>query len=126
MNSDINKKLQELKIEDFIWLIYIGIIFFSWYSNSLERDYFINKNIKSKDKYQKIMIGIFSILVIVYLYFLIDSYDSLKSLKDTDSSKTKKLTSLSFIASVLIFISGLIFLYVSIEDNTLDVEVAFN
>ena len=36
MNYDeLNKKLEELKIEDFIWVIYIGIIVLSWYSNSL-------------------------------------------------------------------------------------------
>ena len=42
MNYDeLNRKLKQLKAEDFIWLIYIGIIIMSWYSNSLERKYFI-------------------------------------------------------------------------------------
>ncbi len=124
--SDIDKRLKELKIEDFIWIIYIGIIFFSWYSNSLERKFYLNNDELSKKKYRKIMTIIFSILVVVYLYFLKDSYDGLVSLMKSDTNKKKNLTTLSFIASLMIFISGLIFLYISLEDDDLNVEIAFN
>ena len=127
MNYDtLNDKLKQLKIEDYIWVIYIGIIILSWYSNSLERNYFLTNNKISKDKYNNIMVLIFSILLIVYLYFLKDSYDSLKDLKDSDSKEKKDLVYLSFIASLLIFISGAIFLYIALVDNDLNVEIAFN
>lgn len=124
--NELNEKLSQLKIEDFIWLVYIVIIFMSWYSNSLERKYFLVNDLKSKEQYRKIMITIFSILIIVYLYFLIDSYKDLKSIKYNDSSKKKKLTFFSFIGSLLILISGFIFLYIAILDEELDVELAFN
>lgn len=125
-NEELQNKLKELSIEDFIWLIYIGIIFMSWFANSLERDYFINNNEESKNKYRNIMIIIFSILVVVYTYFFKDSLDDVKNLKTTDSQNKKNLISLSFIASALILISGLIFLYIAIEDEELNVELAFN
>ena len=115
--SELNEKLKQLKIEDFIWLIYIGIIFLSWYSNELERKYFIYKDNNSKEKYQKIMILIFSILVIIYFYFLSDSYKGLTSLKPNASNKKKELAYLSFIASLFILISGLMFLYIALEDD---------
>ena len=70
MNTEIENRLKDIKIEDLIWIIYLGIIFLSFYSNNLEKDYFVNNNEESKEKYRKIMILIFSILVIVYLYFL--------------------------------------------------------
>lgn len=39
MNHDeLSRKLKQLKTEDFIWLIYIGIIIMSWYSNNLEKN----------------------------------------------------------------------------------------
>ena len=127
MNYDeLNKKLKQLKTEDFIWLIYIGIIILSWYSNSLERKYFICNDLKSKEKYRKTMIIIFSILIVVYFYFLKDSYNDFKNLKACDPSKKQNLIFLSFIASLLIFISGLIFLYIAYKDESLDVELAFN
>jgi len=124
--ESLDRKLEQLKIEDFIWLIYIFIILLSWYSNTLERKYFINNDLESKEKYRKIMIFIFSVLIIVYLYFLKDLYKDLQNLNDNDSPKTKSLIYLSFIASFLIVISGVIFLYIAIEDKDLNVELAFN
>ena len=126
MSGELDEKLKELKTEDFIWLIYIGIIFLSWYSNYLERNYFLYNDLISKDKYRKTLILIFSILLVVYLYFLKDSIDSINKLKPTDSKKKKDLAYLSFIGSLLITISGVIFLYIAIVDDNIDVELAFN
>lgn len=127
MNYDeIQDRLKEIKTEDFIWIIYIGIIFFSWYSNSLERKYFKYNDLESKEKYREIMIIIFIVLTIIYLYFLKDSIDSIRNLKETDTDKKKTLVYLSFIASLLIFISGIIFLFIAISDEEVDVELAFN
>lgn len=124
--NEIDRKLKQLRIEDFIWFIYIGIIVMSWYSNHLERKYFVYNDFESKEKYQKIMIFIFSILIIVYLYFLKDSYNDIKNINKCDSNKKKKLTYLSFLGSLFIALSGFIFLYIAIADEELDVEIAFN
>lgn len=124
--KDLSEKLNQLKVEDYTWLIYIGIIFTSWYANTLERKYFIYNDLVSKDKYRRIMIFIFSILIIVYLYFLKDSFDDIKNLGYYDTEEKKNLTYLSFIASLLIAISGFIFLYIAIKDEEIDVELAFN
>ncbi|MBQ8659515.1 MAG: hypothetical protein IJ475_01590 [Bacilli bacterium] len=125
-DEELNEKLRQLEIEDFIWFVYIGIIVLSWYSNSLERKYFVENDLRSKEEYRAIIILIFSILIVVYLYFLYDAYQSVKGLKDTDSEKKKNLVKLSFIGSLLIAISGFIFLYIAIEDEDLNVELAFN
>ena len=90
--NDVEKRLKELKIEDFIWVIYIGIIFFSWIANDLERKYFVNNDLLSKDKYRNIQTIIFSILLIVYIYFLYESIEDIKNIKDTDTEKKKILT----------------------------------
>ena len=124
--EELDNKLKQLNIEDFIWVIYLGIIFLSWYSNSLERKYYIFNDNISKEKYRSIIILVFSILIVVYLYFLKDSYDSIKNIKPTDSNKKKELLYLSFYASFLIAISGAIFLYIALTDEDLNVELAFN
>ena len=126
MNYDINERLKEINTEDFIWIIYLGIIALSFYSNSLEKKFFLYNDIKSREKYQKIIIFIFSILIIVYLYFLKSSVDSIRSLKETDSDEKKNLTYLSFLASLLIAISGFLYLYIAFKDKDLDIELAFN
>lgn len=124
--ESLNKKLKQLKIEDFIWIIYIGIIFMSWYANSLEKKYFIYNDLVSREKYRKMMIFIFSILIVIYFYFLKDSYDDVKNINPCESDEIKNLTFLSYIGSLLIFVSGLIFLYIAIKDEELNVELAFN
>lgn len=127
MNSaEINKKLKELDKEDFIWLIYIGIIFASWYSNVFERRYFIYNDLRAKEKYRKITIGIFAILTVIYAYFLNDAKNAVERLNSYDSNQKKELTKLAFIGSFFILISGIIFFYISLKDENIDVEIAFN
>ena len=117
--DDLNRKLKQLKVEEFIWIIYVGIIILSFYSNNLERKYFISNDIDSREKYRKTMIIIFSILIVVYLYFLKDSYDDLKTINSYDSENKKNLLYLSFLGSLFIFVSGLIFLYIVIKDGAI-------
>ena len=71
------------------------------------------------------MLLIFSILVIVYFRIL---KDSLRGVKKTSylNNKVSKLNKLSFIGSLLVFISGIIFLYIIYNDTDIDVEIAFN
>ena len=71
------------------------------------------------------MLLIFSILVIVYFRIL---KDSLRNVKKTSylNNKVSKLNKLSFIGSLLVFISGIIFLYIIYNDTYIDVEIAFN
>lgn len=126
MSDDVTNRLRELNTEDFIWVIYLGIIFFSYVANHEERKYFLIKDKNAKENYRTIMIFIFVTLIIIYLYFLKDSLASLKNLKDNASDKEKYLNYLSFIASLLIFISGIIFLYIAVSDEDINVELAFN
>ena len=125
-SSSIHEKLKQLETEDFIWFLYLGIIFLSFYSNALEKDYFLFQNNISKKKYQEVMIFIFSLLNIVYFYFFLDAKKSINNLKPWDSSKKKNLNWLSYMASTLICISGILFLYIAIQDKDFDVELAFN
>lgn len=124
--NELNERLNQLRTEDFIWIIYIGIIFMSWIANSLERNYFLTNNLESKEKYRRLMILIFVIAILVYIYFLKDSADDLRKLKPSDTKEKKQLTFLSFVGSVLIAVSGFIFLYIAIKDEDIDVELAFN
>ena len=126
MNREVVDRLKEISNEDFIWIIYLGIIFLSFYSNSIERKFFLTGDTSLKSEYRKIIIFIFSILIIVYLYFVQDAYNSVKKLKTFDSERKKQLTYLALFASVLIAVSGAIFLYIALKDENIDIELAFN
>ena len=124
MNNTIQKRLNQISMENNIWIIYLFIIGFSFYANHLERDYFLTQNKKSKDNYQLINACIFTVLILVYSYFEKDALDSYKQKNKTEKQKT--FDDLSLFATTLVLISGFIFLYIIIEDNDLDAEVAFN
>ena len=125
MNDRLDK-LKDIEIENKIWIIYIGIIILSWYANSKEKTFLLYNDEKTKKEYQNLLILIFSILVIIYYYIAKDSYDKLININEFDSDKKKHLLYLSFIASFLILISGIIFLNIAIQDDQIDVELAFN
>lgn len=119
-------RLEDIKIENFVWVIYIGIIILSWYANSKEVNYLLYNDEESRQEYQNLLILIFSILFIIYFYFAKDSYKNYLNLSIYDSEKKKQLTFASFIGSLLILISGVIFLYIAIVDENIDTEIAFN
>lgn len=119
-------RLEDIKIENYIWIIYIGIIILSWYSNSKEKKYLLYNDEQSKKEYQNLIILIFTILVIIYYYFAKSSYEDYKELNYNDSEKKKNLQLASLIGSVLILISGIIFLIIAIMDEDIDIELAFN
>lgn len=118
-------RLNDIKTENIIWVIYIGIIVLSFIANNYETNYIKYNDNKSKDDYRNLMLLIFSILVIVYFRIL---KDSLRDVKKTSylNNKVSKLNKLSFIGSLLVFISGVIFLYIIYNDTDIDVEIAFN
>ena len=120
MQSNL-EKLKEIQIEDLIWCIYIVLILLSIYSNHFEKRYYLYNDIKSKEDYRKLNIFIFSVAVIIYLYFVDDGY---KSLINSKTPKEKDLNTLNFTASTLILIGGLIFLYIAITDEDLNTEIA--
>jgi len=120
MNQNIEKRIKQINIEDNIWILYIGIILLSFLSNYYEKDYFLKKNLKSKEIYRKMNILIFTTLLIVYAYFEKESLSSL------NSTQKNKYTDLTFIGTTAVLISGLIFLYIAIVDTDLEEEIAFN
>lgn len=125
MNSKLDR-LQDIRIENYIWVIYIIIIFISWYANSKEKKFILYNDEVSRREYQNLLVLIFSILLIIYYYFTKSSYDDLNELTINDGNKKIILTYASFIASLLILISGMIFLTIAIMDEEIDVELAFN
>ena len=124
MNYDINKRLDLIRTENYIWILYLFIIGFSFYANHLEKDFFLTNNIKSKNTYRLINAAIFVVLILVYSYF---EKEAILSFFDNDrSDKQKKLDNLSFMATTFVLISGFLFLYIVLEDDELLEEVAFN
>lgn len=87
--SEKEERLKDIKTENAIWVVYIGIIILSWYANSKEKHFVLYNDEKSKKEYQNLMILIFSVLVIAYYYFAKDSLKDYQKLTPFDSKKKK-------------------------------------
>lgn len=126
MNSQTYERLRKIEIENFIWVIYLGIIALSFYANEVEKDYFLNNDKEKLKIYRVVEIIIFSILLIIYIYFVWDSYKEVINLNFNSSRKQIEYSYLIFVAAIAMLISGIILLYVVIDDKNIDAEVAFN
>ena len=85
--NDKLKRLEDIKIENIVWIIYIGIIILRWYANSKEKKYLLYNDLLSKKEYQNLLILIFTILVIIYFYFAKSGYEDILNLTSYDSPK---------------------------------------
>lgn len=117
--------LRTIEIENYIWIIYLVIIFLSFMANKEEVNYFINNDMQSKSNYRKLIIIIFSIVLGIYYYFFVSGYKTYKSLSPYDTESKKFFETINFIADFLILISGVIFLFIAIFDKELETEIAF-
>ena len=120
MNNYKLNRIKQINIENNIWIIYFIIIGLSYYANYFEKDYFKNDNQESKEKYIKINTIVFSILLGIYSYF---EKDAIISFNNKNRSKYDVL---SLVGTTAVLISGIIFLYIIINDKNLDSEIAFN
>lgn len=126
MNDKLDK-LEDIKEENLIWIIYIIIIIIlSYYANSKEKKYLLYNDEEARREYQSLLIIIFSILVIIYYHFTKNSYEDVLKLNSSDTIKKIILTKASFIGTLLVLISGIIFLAIAVLDENIDVEIAFN
>lgn len=126
MSKEIEERLKQIKVENYVWIIYIFLIILCFISNYYEKNYFLTNNQISKEKYRNLLIFIFSVALLVYTYFLYDSYKDYKNLSIYDNKKKKDFTEYSLIGSILIFIAGAIFLYIAVNDQDIETELAFN
>ena len=116
MNDKLDK-LEDIKEENLIWIIYIIIIILSYYANSKEKKYLLYNDEEARREYRSLLIIIFSILVTIYYHFTKNSYEDILKLNSNDTNKKIILTKASFIGSFLVLISGIIFLTIAINDD---------
>jgi len=119
------KRIKQINVENKVWIIYFFLIGLCLYGNKIEKNYFLYGNNYDKERYRKITIFIFSIAVIVYLYFFIDSYKDAHNIEPYNQKK-KTYSDLSLLGSTLILLSGLILLYLAIVDKKRELGLAFN
>lgn len=114
--------LKKIRIEDFIWIVNFFVVFFALMSNDYEENYIKTHNESSKNVYKTINTTILIVAFIIYAYFSYTRYQSLHELKNTSSKQEILNTNLNFIASLLVVIATLLFIYTEITGQTIEAE----
>lgn len=121
---NIGIRLQRLRNEDFIWILYLFISIFAIISDSFERKFVVNKDLKSQKIFKTINITIFITALFIYAYFVLINYQDIESLKKDVSKKEGLNRHLSLISSLLFLIGGALALYIELNSGSPDFELA--
>ena len=122
--NKVLKTLEEVRIEDWIWIIYLFLASFALIANFFEKDYLINGNKTSKKTFKTINIAIFIVVFFIYLYFVLLTYSRFKERENHTSIKSMIVTNANFIAATLFLIGGIIYIFTEIiSDNETDVDI---
>ena len=120
----IGVKLQRINTEDFIWVIYFFIALFAIISDTYEKKFLVNKDLKAQKIYKTINITIFIVALFIYVYFVFINYEDVNTLKKEATKKEVLNQHLSLISALLFLIGGVIVLYVELTGDAPDVELA--
>ena len=110
-------KLNLLKKEDFIWLVYYFVITASIVSNSFERHFIITNNKNSLNKVKKINTTILIIAFLIYLYFVTITIENFDLLKENGTNKDIRIANERLIANILFLVAGAYAIYVDYDSN---------
>lgn len=115
-----SETFNEVRIEDYIWIIYIFLAIFAIVSNYYEKEYLIRHNKRDENIFRTINTEIFIVIFIIYLYFVFVNYKHVKRLAPNASPKEIFFANAGLVAALLFLIAGGISLYISIAGNNED------
>ncbi len=121
---NIGKKLNRLKNEDFIWLIYFFIVIAALYSNNDERKYLFTKNNKYYKETKIINTIILTIAFFIYLYFVLLEAEDLNDYQNKLNEQSYIEHTARLVASILFLVGGAIYVILELVSKEPD-EVGF-
>lgn len=113
-NSMDSETFKEVRVEDYIWIIYIFLAIFALVSNHYEKEYLKKHEKKDENIFRTINTEIFIVTFIIYLYFAYINYKHIKRLGPNSSLKQILLANAGLVAALLFLIGGGISLAISI------------
>ena len=122
---NIGIKLQRLKTEDLIWVIYFFIVIGALLSNHYERNYLYTHNASNQKNFRLLNITIFSVAFIIYLYFVIINYEDVTTLKKDATKKEVLNVHIGLISSLLFLVGGALALVGEINRPGPDEDIGF-
>ncbi|MCI9279698.1 MAG: hypothetical protein HFJ02_02740 [Bacilli bacterium] len=109
-----NETFNEVRVEDYIWIIYIFLAIFALVSNHYEKEYLKKHEKKDENIFRTINTEIFIVTFIIYIYFAYINFKHIKRLNRNSSLKEIILANAGLVAALLFLIGGGISLAISV------------
>lgn len=117
---NINKKLEEIELENYIVYIYFILLILYLYANTIEINYLKYQNQKDREQYRLLLYIVFGTTFIISLYYTIEN---IKDIQMSSNKEIQKLNELSTIANILVLIASIIILYIIYKDDDINLEI---
>lgn len=120
---NIGVKLQRIKEENLIWVVYFFIIIAALLSNAYETYFLKTKDYRQQKIFKTLNITIFCVAFFIYLYFVVISYQNIQELKETSTKKEVLSAHIQLIASLLFLVAGGLSIWAEINKDDFDIGV---
>lgn len=109
-------RMNELKIDEWIWVIFIFLSIMNIFGDECEKDYCVTHSYQEKTRAKKIFTFTVFVSLQIYLYFEYQRYQHLQDcqIKQQDTSLWK----MRCLGGFLVIIATLLFLYCQIVEPT--------
>ena len=123
MNSEIREQLQELEIEDLIWIILIFASIMAIISNYFERAWVKKKTKKDYQTFKNINTTILIVSFLVYFYFVLLSYKKYCQTKGQTNLRKIFFSELNLFTASLFLVGGLLNIFIETNSNVGDANM---
>lgn len=104
-NQDLEDKLKQIDLEDFVLIIFIALFIMKMWSNLEEREYRIYNDIEKKKRYHYINEFTFIVAFLIYAYYVYRDYNN------------EEKNHLVMFANILSLVTLIIFIYLEVTSN---------
>lgn len=112
MNND---KERELRVDEWIWVIFIILSIFNIFGDELEKKFYREKDISSKNLSKSIFTLTVLVSFFIYVYLSYRKYQAFS--RNKAEGKNTDICEMRFFASILVVIASFLYLYCQLTDK---------
>lgn len=112
----MNSKIKELRIDEWIWVVFIVLSILNICGDELEKKFYTSSDVKSDRIAKKIFTLTVIISFIIYIYLVKRNYDVVKKLKSRNCDSS--LCEIRLIGSIFIVVGAFLTVYFQINSSS--------
>ena len=112
---EYTQELKELKIDEWIWIVFIILSVLNIFGDEYEKDFYTKNDTQKDQTAKKIFTFTVFISFLIYAYLLYQRYNRVKLMRS--QGRDTSLGEIRLFGSILVVTASLLFLYTQIKEN---------